>query len=317
MRSRLSLFLTCSFLVLSSYILPASSDSPDYKKGYRCIVPIKDMFLACNQNGKIDWINNEGSVLRSENGFRDTINSLMTDGDNIMAACNRGFVLLSSDGKTFQKIHVGTDKNILCLERFKDKILAGCEGGELLVGDWNGTFSKFQLNLKGSILSLSARTSDCFGVTDDGEIIRSTDGINWTTFNFNDVYYGYYKTCSFSKVLAMEDRISVIGQKSDGLPVLMFSSEGQVWTERTLNFTDENGVYGMLEDLANDLLYDYNEDQLLLVCNKGRMVSIPSCSHCNKLYVLSDENLNGMAGNENTLMVVGDNDFIQAMRVIR
>ena len=69
----------------------------------------------------------------------------------------------------------------------------------------------------------------------------------------------------------------------------------------------------MLEDVPSDLLYNPYEDQFLLCCSKGKVMIIPSCSHCNKLYEYTTADLKGIAGNENILMIAGDNYYTKVI----
>ena len=190
-------------------------------------------------------------------------------------------------------------------------IIAGNDDGEILSGNEKEGFRKIRPGLKGNIVSVSARLSDCYGATDEGEIIHTTDGINWDIFDFNQVYSGFYKPCYFTRILVTENRIATAGIRNDGLPVLMFSNQGKVWTERTLNFTDDQGMMNFLTDLPNDIFYDNLRDQFILVCDKGKLMKIPSCSHCNKQVILSEEDLTGISGNEDILIIVGENYCIK------
>ena len=167
----------------------------------------------------------------------------------------------------------------------------------------------FVIDLKGNIVSVSAGASECYGVTDEGEIIQTSDGFNWSIFNFNEFYSGYYKPCSFTCISVTENMIAVAGKNQDNLPVLMLSAQGNVWSERSLDYTDENGYPRYLQEIPNSIFYDLSEDRFLLVCNKGKIMSIPSCSHCNRLVgLVTEENLTGIAYNGGVLIVVGESD---------
>jgi len=174
------------------------------------------------------------------------------------------------------------------------------------MADENVQFQKIQLAAGGNIVSLSSRASECFGVTDQGEILRSADGIHWSVFDFNNYYKGYYKPCQFTCVLAEENQLAVAGKYDDGSPVLMLSSQGSVWTERSLNFTDDGGGLSTLIGIPTSICQDAAEDRLLLACSKGQVMSIPSCSHCNKLLSVSSEDFSGISNNGNFWLIVGD-----------
>jgi hypothetical protein len=169
--------------------------------------------------------------------------------------------------------------------------------------------------LKGNIVSLSSGINDCWGVTDQGEIISSKDGLNWTIFDFNSVYKGYYETCKFIKVETTPNQIAVLGINDEGLPVLFFSSKGNVWTERSLLFTNEEGVPEMLNEIPTDIFYDENNDQFILSDKQGGIMTIPSCSHCQKRYKISNEKLNAIAGNNLKIIIVGENNLKKIINI--
>ena len=93
----------------------------------------------------------------------------------------------------------------------------------------------------------------------------------------------------------------------------MFSSQGNVWTERTLVYTDDQGMRELLEGLPYDIIYDYPEDMFYLVCSKGKVMQLPSCTQCNKLAVISTEDLEGISSNGNIMMIVGGNFLIKSI----
>jgi hypothetical protein len=93
--------------------------------------------------------------------------------------------------------------------------------------------------------------------------------------------------------------------------VYFYSSRGTVWTQRNLVYTDNDGGSSFLKEIPNDVFYDSTMDQFILVCNHGKMMTIPSCSHCNKLFEYSSVNLKSIAGNENLLIVVGENGYLK------
>lgn len=278
---------------------------------YTDVAKYEDGFMAVGSDGRIDRISKSGEIIKRLNfsGIRFT-SVLSVDAQMFVAGDNGNMLVFSGKGE-FLKIDCGTDKNINSLTWFDNKIIAVTSQSEILIGTDSGKFKSMQLNLKGNIVSLSANTTDCYGVTDKGEIIHSIDGMNWSVFDFNKTYEGFYKASRFTKVLVTENQITIIGIQNDGLPVLFYSSGGTVWTQRNLVYTDKKGVSSVLTDIPNDIYYDVTQDQFILICNHGKAMTIPNCSHCNKLFELSSENLLGIAGDENSLIVVGENDYIK------
>ena len=162
-------------------------------------------------------------------------------------------------------------------------------------------------------MSLSSRSSDCYGATDEGEIIHSTDGINWDIFNFNNVYSGFYRPCSFSSILVTENRIAVAGKQDDGFPVVAFSSQGNVWTERVLNYIDEGGFREFLTESPNFILYDETGDQFFIACTNGLIMVLPSCSQCNKVAKVSDRSIKSMVIASGRIMLAGEGYFLKTI----
>jgi hypothetical protein len=146
-------------------------------------------------------------------------------------------------------------------------------------------------------------------VTDQGEILHSTDGANWDVFDFNKVYQGFYKSCAFTSILATEKDIVIAGVYEDGSPVFMTSTLGNVWSERPLVYKDQQGIEELLTDRPTGIFYDDSHDLFYLVCNGGKLMKLPSCSHCNELAEITAINLSGISGTNEMLMIVGDGFF--------
>jgi hypothetical protein len=295
------------------------SDSSVYQakkgrsEGYTAITRYEDVFIAAGSDGRIDIISSSGTVIKSEKFPGEKFNSILSFNKMVIAAGDNGTLMISNDRGLFRKADIGTIKNINSLTLFNGIIISGADHGEIITGDGTGFFKKTDLPLKGNIVSVSARSSECFGVTDEGEIIHSVDGIKWDITDFNKVYSGYYKPCYFTKVLVTDNRIAVAGIRNDRSPVLMFSNQGNVWTERTLDYTDDQGIREMLEDLPYDMIYDDSGDLFYMVCSKGKVLQLPSCSHCNKLAVIATADLEGISSNDNIMMIVGENFLIKTI----
>ena len=309
-------FLTanCALLLLGSVFLFSPGGKRD-TEGYRTVIRYENVFIAAGTGGRIDRIAESGRLLKSEAFPGESFNCLLSDDRMIVAGGDNGTVLIAGEEGIFRKVESCTDRDINSLVIFNKIIIAGCDQGEIISGDTGGFSGKTDLKVKGNIVSLSAGKTACYGVTDAGEIIHSSDGIIWNIFDFNEFYSGYYSPCRFNRILVTEDRIAVAGIRDDGSPVMMFSSGGNVWTERKLNNRDERGIEGPLPDPPCEIYYDPREEQFFLACGKGMLMKLMSCEHCNDLAVITEEDLTGISGNENTLMVVGSNFFIEALNI--
>jgi hypothetical protein len=309
----MSFFNLQAVLIFLGGILLSTPGDGNKTEGYRCLIRYEDGFIVAGSGGQIVWISASGKKTKSEKFPGENFNCLLEYNQIIVAAGERGSILMSSNKGIFRKVESGTVRNINSLAVFNGIIIAGADQGEIIRGDASGSFKKYPLDLKGNIVSVAARTSDCYGVTNEGEIIHSTDGIKWDIIDFNKFYSCFYRPCHFTKVLVTDNRIAVAGIHDDGSPVLVFSSQGSVWTERPLNYTDDQGMAGYLADTPNDIFYDDPGDQFFLACSRGRLMKLPSCSQCNKLAVISREDLEGISKVENNLMIVGGNYLVKTV----
>jgi hypothetical protein len=285
----------------------------DSTKGYKDIICYGDGFIAAGSEGRIDRLSPDGNLVKSETFRGELFTSLLVDGKKIWAAGENGILRVSSGQEPFKKIESGTDETINSLLLFRDKIIGGTDAGDILIKTGEGKFETIHLSVKGNVVSLAARSSECFGVTDAGEVIRSADGLNWSVFDFNQTYSGYYPTCSFSKISVAEDQVAVIGRQENGAPVLMLSNQGNVWTDRPLNYTDNVGRMMYMEEIPLDLTYDSLQDIIILACTKGKILTIPSCSHCNELFEVADVDLYAITVSGNNVIIAGRNYFARVI----
>lgn len=283
--------------------------------GYKAIVRYGAGFIAAGSGGRIDRLSAAGKIVKSDTIVGETFTSLLVMGQKFLAGGNKGSVLIFSENGTSQRISTNTDKNINSLTLFKDMVIAGTDNGELLIGNAKEPFRKIELSVTGNIVSVSARVADCFGVTNQGEIIHTTDGVNWDVLDFNKAYAGYYKPCHFTSILATPSSIAVAGIHDDGSPVVLFSNQGNVWSDRSLNYTNDDGTGGSLTDSPNNIYYHDTRDEFYLACNNGKLMKIPTCSHCNKVFNLSVVNLFGISGTESDIVVAGDNYFSESVQL--
>jgi hypothetical protein len=283
--------------------------------GYTSVTQYKEGFIATGSDGRIDWISVTGKIVKSQRYQGESFNCILSDNKMIIAGGDKGILRISSDGEIFRKIETGLNRNINSLTLFNGVIIAGADNGVIVSQDQNGSFKEIKLNVKGNIVSVSSRTADCYGATDAGEIIHSRDGIHWDIIDFNQVYSGYYKTCYFTRVTVTENRIAVAGIQIDGTPVIMFSNQGGVWTERPLYYTDDQGMKMFLQDSPNDVIYDDVSDQFYLACNKGKLMQLPSCSQCNKVALFQDDDIEGISIFESTMILVGKNYFVKVINI--
>lgn len=308
------LYLRILFVAVAGILLIAPVKGAGVP-GYRAITRYGNAFVAAGSEGRIDRISPSGEIIKSDKFTGENFNCIASHDEMIIAAGDNGTIIISPDGEGFRKAESGTDNDINSIAVYNTTIIAGADRGEIITGDAQGGFRKTSPGVRGNIVSVSAGRSGCYGVTDEGEIIHSPDGLNWEIFDLNKVYGGYYQPGHFTRVLVTEDLIVVTGFRNDGSPLMMFSSQGKVWTDRILNYTDDSEMQGTLSEKPNDIYYDKAGDQFFIACNRGKLVRLPSCQHCNGLTVLTDKDLTAVSSTGDTLMVVGSDFFIRALNI--
>lgn len=287
------------------------------EEGYRDIISYGDIFIAVGTGGKIDRITGNGEYVSSGNTIVNvSLNEAVADGRSVFVAGDNGTILFSEDGELYKILQTGTGSDFNSLILFNGFLIASADSGILFLSNDGTAWHRLILQLKGNVVSLSAEGSECAGVTDAGEIILSDDGLNWEIFDYNETYRGFAKPCRFKKVLVAGKRIAVAGVHDDGTPAVLFSTMGKVWTERLLHYTDMNGQNGFLESLPNDIAYDPAEDQFLVACNKGEVISLPPCTKCNMVFRFGSADLHAAACSGN-IVAVGGSGFFFGKAVIR
>ena len=283
------------------------SESDD-SKGYRDIVLFRKKLVAVGTDGRIDNITTSGEIVPVDHSFICKLNCAVANDDIVIAAGDGGTILYSADGKRFDRIESGIDKNIYCITSQNGLILAGTDKGVTLVSKDGKSWNSRKTGAKGNILSLSTNNTLSIGVTDAGEILKSFDGFKWEIKDYNKEYAGYNPYSNFKKISATQNSIVIIGSHKDGSPAVLFSSMGNVWVEREPFYYDDQDMICYLTGKPNDLTYDPIRNQFLLACDDGELFSLPTCIKCNKYTKISEKNLHALITLDNCLCIVGD-DF--------
>ncbi len=173
-------------------------------------------------------------------------------------------------------------QRITASTNFNGRTIVGSEEGSLFYIE-NDELHKLNMDIKGSVVSLSSTGSQCFGVTSDGFIFNSRNGTDWTILDFNAYYSGFYERCEFVAVAIGNESIAVLGKEDDGRPVLYTSAKGTVWAERELKYEGENNEFIQADYPPAGLTYNKEKDEFIIIFEFGRIMTVPSCSHCNKL----------------------------------
>ncbi len=284
-------------------------------RGYRDIISYGGKCIAVGTGGRIDYINRSGERTPVVTTSRKNLNHIVSNDQMLVVAGDDGTILFSPDGQTFSLEESGTDNNINGLTVKNGLFIACADNGILLISKNGRSWNSIHLEVMGNIISLSANDSFCIGITDKGEIIRSNDGLEWVITNYNKEYSGYNKSCFFKKVLTTKNRIVIIGTYDDGSPSALFSSLGNVWTERSLFYYDDQGMIRYLTSKLNGITYDPYRDQFILACDNGEIFSLPGCTKCNAYAKVSTTNLTAIICNEDYLLIVGEDFSISVVRL--
>lgn len=300
--------LLCAVNFLSGLQAGTPEDS-----GYRDIVVAGGKILAAGSEGRIDYYEAARSAASFSLSYKKNINSVISLDGLTCAAGDGGMFLISEDGREFKSINTGTTNNIKGMTFFRNLLIAVADKGTILVSSDGASFGLIQALVKGNLVSVDSNDSFCIAVTDAGEILKSEDGLNWKVTDFNKEYKGYYQQSIFEKVLVTDDRIAIAGSHADSSPAIYFSSSGSVWNERSLNFEDERGQFNMLESQINDIAYDPGENVFILACDNGLLMILPSCSKCNELIKVSENNLNAICLSGGKIVVAGESFFLKEL----
>jgi hypothetical protein len=165
-----------------------------------------------------------------------------------------------------------------------------------------------KLPVKGRLQALSADGKILWAVTDAGEILHGSPASGWTVFDFNAAYDGFYPSMDFRAVAAGGGSVMVAGLRPDGTPAAYTSARGSVWSERTLDYT-EQGLPCLFTAEPISLCYDASQDRYYLMGTGGTLLALPSCSHCNALIRYPTDTLFARIAGDTKNLLLGSDGF--------
>lgn len=233
-------------------------------------VPLSDgTILAAGEC--IAWLDAEGNVLRKRIPERP-ITALATNGEHIFA--------IDSEGR--ELLELNTDGVVV---------------------------TRNKLPVRGRLCDLSIDASILWAVTDAGEIVHGNPASEWTVLDFNDRYEGYYPKVCLRAVAAGGGSVMVAGNRPDGTSAAYTSSRGTVWSERTLDYT-EQGIPCAFTAEVTGLYYDAAQDRFYLLGSGGSQLVLPGCSHCNSLARYPVEKLYARIPAGDGSLLLGSDGFV-------
>lgn len=301
-------------LIIGAMLSPGKVQTGD-TRGYRDIIFCNGNYLAAGTEGRIDYISSSGDKTPVISPTRNHLNCLASKNGIVIIGGDKGTILFSSDGKIFTVVDPGTNENINGITFNNEIFVAGADRGTILVSKNGTSWSSIKSGARGNIVSMTSKDSFFFGITGNGEILTSGNGIDWKIRDYNKEYSGYNRPCLFRKVLAANDRIVIIGKHDDNSPAVLFSTLGNVWTERTLIYEDNNGEMRYLSNEPNSVAYDAVRDQFILACDKGEILTLPPCSKCNESATISVSDLYAITCEGNLLITAGREFSINILKL--
>ena len=261
---------------------------------YKSVMPYNGEFAAVGEPGRIDFFSPEGKFVHSVELPTGMVVNDVCVFDGALVGASEGALVVIRDGKT---AFLPVQGDVAAVIPFRGRLIAAVNGSDplfLAYGSLDSEPERTALPTEGRLVALTASDQHCFGVSSEGEILRSADGRNWTFQEFNEDYEGYYPVMEFLDVEAGLDNVAVIGRTRNGGSAMFVSSQGIVWSPRELSYSGNSGSY-MLEEEPLSLVYDPLADQYILLCSGGVMFYVPACSHCNKREQINANELYSLA----------------------
>lgn len=264
------------------------------KKAYSCIVMLLTGLFAC-QGLAFAQFHGYRAATPFEEGFA------VTSGERELSFLDRtgvktGTVSLPKNISPGTIVSLGTGllvvggKEIICISK------TGSLLGSVIVP------------CAGNIVGLALSERFLFGITDAGEILRSEDGTEWTVQDFNATYQGYYSSVDFRCIAVSEAEVMVAGITSDGGTAVFTSTMGEVWSPRPLNYKQEGKIYEFT-GTPYGLVWNPWEECFDMLCDAGTVLSLPSCSHCNRVKQFRANELFALAFNGDRALLLGADGF--------
>lgn len=238
---------------------------------------------------------------------QDLRTGIPTDDGGFLAA-GECLAWLDSEGETLRIRPL--ERPLKALAAGKDGLYALEEDGlALLRLSTDGTIlERKTLPVQGRLCDLAIDGNTLWAVTDTGEILHGDDASGWTVLDFNAQYAGYYPQISFRAVAVGGGSVMVAGVRPDGMPAAFTSSRGTVWSERTLDYS-EQGLPTLFSAEVTDLNYDARQDRFYLLGSGGAQLALPGCSHCNSLTRYPADTLYARIPSDAGALLLGSDGF--------
>lgn len=281
----------------------ADSEEPagplDCPEGFRAVAAWDTDFLAVGTGGRMSLIAPDGKQQTISSGTDAALHAIVLLEGKAYVVGDAG-TLVVYDGRQAAVSAVDPRVNLCAAVVWKDMLFVGGSNGALFRLVPDGEAVRLDVSASGTVTGLTASKTRLLAVTDRGEILTSEDGADWTCLQYRQAYH---IEVSFAGALWTDGLFYACGRRADGTPLLVQSTMGGVWAERTLGMLN-----GQPADLSSLIFGGIAWDgrQAYIACNDGQLLTLPDCAECNQLQTIADANLTAAVCHSGRVAVVGE-----------
>lgn len=271
----------------------------EVKAAYLDAAVFENGFIAAGTEGRLDLIAADGTVEKLKTNTDVELLAVASSGDTAAAAGEDGTALLLQEDNKVSVLSPNVKTDLYSVSFFGEDCFFGTEKGVILKTTDFKTWESVELQLEGNITGLAANEERCIAVTDKGETATTTDGLEWTILDYNEYYTD---EVSFQDIESCDSSFIAYGTDSTDKGRALTTVEGGVWADRAL-FTDDEAEHGDIPVPATALCWD--GEQAYAVRENGNVLTLPSCTSCNKLQKIGEVPLYAAACDGRNLLFAG------------
>lgn len=314
------IFIVCMCCILSAAIagmsgvkvnagefawVTASGGEEPKEKDLKGVFHYGNFFIAVGTKGTIKMSYDGRGWENRESGTDMSLYGASWNGSLFIVVGDQGTILTSYDGKEWKKSMPVTAANLTAALWDKNKFVVVGEKGTILNSPDGITWSKAECPSKAHLKGVAANSSLLVAVGDHSTIMTSIDGIVWKTSKYKEGEES--KKYVLENIIWTGESFFIGGYKSSDeiFPVLLESTDTQVWIENVIDNLDRENIAGVhLKALS------WDGTQVIAVGDKGKVFMLPSCHRCRKVETISSEDLTGIVKHEDKLVVVGSSGTV-------
>lgn len=258
-------------------------------------------FAAVGTEGRFDLIGTDGTITKLESDADCELLSLAVNAEHAVAAGEDGTVVVLTEENDITVYSAKVSTDLYSVSFFNGNYFFGTENGRILKTSDFQTWETVEPGLLGTVTGLAANEERCILVTDQGETATTTDGENWSLLNYNEYYS---ENISFRNLESCGSGFVALGDDETGMERGLETLEGGVWAERGF-LTQEEEENGMTPAKVSSVCWD--GEQAYGARLDGQVLTMPSCTKCNKTQQVGEGELYAAACNEKFLLFAGEN----------